>query len=207
MIITMWIKFLYLFSSLTFLVAPLFYKNKRFPMIVFYYNMINRHSYRKLYTRVLTLFLLMFHFYYMTIFRNHYDVIPSSTLCFLMLSHPFCERALHCLQHKRILWAAMVFTLACLFIPHFFPLGYSLGVLVCGAVFYPSRIFQNGLDNFCFGEKPYDRLANLYFEWNLTESDRHKAENFHIRNKRKWNLPEDIEDAEIIETIDEKAKL
>src|SRR3712207_9057522 len=76
-------------------------------------------------------------FPYTTLFRS--DLIPSSVLCFAMFSHSLCERCIYFFQERRVLWAGMVLSLACLFIPHFIPLGISIGVLLCGTVFYPSR--------------------------------------------------------------------
>lgn len=139
----MLIKILYSLLIPTFLHVPFMYKSRRPAMLDFYCNMAMSFAFRKVYTRMLLLFLLAFHFYHLTIFRDHYDLIPSSVLCFAMFSHSLCERCIHFLQERRVLWAGMVLSLACLFIPHFMPLGVSIGVLLCGTVFYPSRLLRN----------------------------------------------------------------
>lgn len=113
----MLIKILYSLLLPTFLVVPFLYRNKRPAMLDFYCNMAMSFAFRKMYTRMLLLFLLAFHFYHLTIFQNHYDLIPSSVLCFAMFSHPLCERCIYFLQERRILWAGMVLSLACLFYP------------------------------------------------------------------------------------------
>ena len=81
----MLIKILYSLLLPTFLVVPFLYRNKRPAMLDFYYDMAMSFAFRKVYMRMLLLFLLAFHFYHLTIFRNHYDLIPSSVLCFAVM--------------------------------------------------------------------------------------------------------------------------
>ena len=196
----MLIKILYSLMFPTFLVVPFLYKNKRPAMLDFYRNMAMSFAYRKVYTRMLLLFLLTFHFYHLTIFQNHYDLIPSSVLCFAMFSHNLCERFIYFLQEKRVLWTGMVLSLTCLFIPHFMPLGFSIGVLLCGAVFYPSRLIRNILLQPEWAHRPdchkdLLEISELYFRWNesgnsaLQESERERR---HVFN-------DEIEDAEFEE--------
>lgn len=196
----MLIKILYSLMFPTFLVVPLLYKNKRPAMLVFYRNMAMSFAFRKVYTKMLLLFLLAFHFYHLTIFQNHYDLIPSSVLCFAMFSHSLCERFIYFLQDCRVLWVGMVLSLTCLFIPHFMPLGFSIGVLLCGTVFYPSRLLRDLmlLTECAYRPDCYEdllELSELYFRWDesgnsmLQESER----------ERKHVFNEEIEDAEFEE--------
>lgn len=202
----MLIKILYSLLLPTFLVVPFLYKNKRPAMLDFYYNMAMSFAFRKVYTRMLLLFLLAFHFYHLTIFRNHYDLIPSSVLCFVMFSHPLCERCIYFLQERRILWAGMVLSLACLFIQHFMPLGVSIGVLLCGTVFYPSRLLRNILllpewDNRPDCHEDMVEISELYFDWN-------ESGNYALREKparrQRHLLNDEIEDAEFVEIEQEQ---
>ena len=141
----MLIKILYSLLLPTFLVVPFLYRNKRPAMLDFYCNMAMSFAFRKVYTRMLLLFLLAFHFYHLTIFRNYYDLIPSSMLCFAMFSHPLCERCIYFLQERRILglawfscWRASSFHISCLSV---FPSAYSFAEQcyirpVCSGTYY-----------------------------------------------------------------------
>jgi len=123
----------------TFLVAPFLYKSDRPSMVLFYRRMLGLYSMRRLYTLSLFLMLIAFHFYHLTIFKNHYDVIPSTALCFVLLSHRLCERTFHLLQHRRTLWAGMIVATVCLFVPHFYTLGVTLAAVLVAATFYPTK--------------------------------------------------------------------
>lgn len=200
----MWIRILYSFSFLAFLVVPFLYKSERPSMLHFYHRMAVSPAWQRMYTRMLLLFLLVFHFYHLSLFKCQYDMVPSSVLCFLMFSHPLCERTFRYLQHKRMLWAAMVLALSCLFVPHFLPLGYSFGVLLCGAVFYPSRLVCDKLlrPEYRYGIH-YGRsymLAEWYYAWGQPlESQPEK--------KRFTRIDDTPEDAEIIEYINDTDKV
>lgn len=196
----MLIKILYSLMLPTFLVVPFLYKSRRPAMLDFYRNMTISFAFRKVYTRMLLLFLLAFHFYHLTIFRNHYDLIPSSVLCFAMFSHGLCERCIYFLQERRALWAGMVLSLACLFIPHFMPLGVSIGVLLCGTVFYPPRQskfmpFLSGLADYPESHDELMEIYKLYFRWDKSGSRRPQNPML----KRKHLLNDEIEDAEFSE--------
>lgn len=95
----------------------------------------------------------------------------------------------------------MVLLLACLFIPHFMPLGVSIGVLLCGTVLYPSRLLRNILllPEWAYRPDCHEdmvEISELYFEWN-------ELGNYALREKsarRQMHLLNDeIEDAEFVE--------
>lgn len=201
----MLIKILYSLMLPTFLVVPFLYKNKRPAMLDFYYNMAMSFAFRKMYTRMLLLFLLAFHFYHLTIFRNHYDLIPSSVLCFAMFSHNLCERCIYFLHERRILWTGMVLTLTCLFIPHFMPLGVSIGVLLCGTVFYPSRLLRSKLLLPEWSHRPESNddlmeISELYFRWNKSADGGRQIP----VSKQKHLFNDGIEDAEFVDIEQEQ---
>lgn len=204
----MLIKILYSLLLLTFLVVPFIYKNKRPSMLCFYRDMAMSFAFRKVYTRMLLLFLLAFHFYHLTIFRNHYDLIPSSVLCFAMFSHNLCERFIYFLQERRVLWVGMVLSLACLFFPYFMPLGFSIGVLLCGTVSYPSRLLRNILllPEWVHRPECYEdllELSELYFDWN-------EVRNYALREKparsQKHLFNDEIEDADFVDVEQDNAQ-
>lgn len=199
----MLIKILYSLLLPTFLVVPFLYRNKRPAMLCFYRDMAMSFAFRKVYTRMLLLFLLAFHFYHLTIFRNHYDLIPSTVLCFAMLSHNLCERCIYFLQDRRVLWTGMVLSLACLFIPQFMPLGVSIGVMLCGTVFYPSRLLRNILLLPEWLHRPdchedMVEISELYFRWDKPKRGSDDCLSEPVR-KRRHPSDDVIEDAEFVE--------
>lgn len=54
------------------------------------------------------------------------------------VSHRISERVFRFLQQERTLLGVAVFSVVCLFAPHFLPLGVTIGALIFGAAFYPS---------------------------------------------------------------------
>ena len=67
----MLIKILYSLLLPTFLVVPFLYRNRRPAMLCFYCDMAMSFAFRKVYTRMLLLFLLAFHFYHPEPLRPH----------------------------------------------------------------------------------------------------------------------------------------
>ena len=123
-----------------------------------------------------------------------------------MLSHNLCERCIYFLQDRRVLWAGMVLSLACLFIPHFMPLGVSIGVMLCGTVFYPSRLLRNILLLPEWLHRPdchedMVEISELYFDWD-------EPGNYASREKparrQKHLFNDDIEDAEFVDVEQEQ---
>lgn len=163
-----WIRILYSLNFIVFVVIPFMYKSSRPSMIAFYDSMIWRKSARRFYTLVFFLCMIVFHFYYLTIFENHYDVIPSTVLCYGMLSHKFFEKTIRFLQDKYTYSGAMLITVACLFIPHLFALGVSFGLIMLATLFYPAEWWKRKTDNIEWIDKIYfetKELPSVYFSW------------------------------------------
>lgn len=135
------IKSLYILFLLTFLVLPFFYHRKKSKqsMTKFYLRMAFSHNFRKCYRLVLLSVLFMFHFYHLSLFKQPLELAPSSVICLLLFSHRVSERAFRFLQHERTLLGVALFSVVCLFVTDFLPLGVTTGALVFGAAFYPSR--------------------------------------------------------------------
>lgn len=134
------VKALYLLFLLMFLVLPFFYHRKKSkPSITkFYLRIAFNHNFRKCYRLVLLSALLMFHFYHLSLFKLPLELAPSSVVCLLLFSRRISERAFRFLQQERTLLGVAVFSIVCLFDPHFLSLGITIGTLIFGAVFYPS---------------------------------------------------------------------
>lgn len=163
-------------------------------MLAFYDNMIWRKSARKFYTLTFTLFLIAFHFYYLTIFENHYDVIPSTALCYVLLSHKMFERIIRFLQNPQIYFCALMITVASLFISHLFALGVSFGIIMLATVFYPAKWWKNKLNDYTWIDKVYfsdHTLNRIYFEWK--EPTRENNVEDIIDSKIETLIAEDVE--------------
>lgn len=173
----MFIKILYAASFSTFLVLPFLYKCKWRAIRYFYYRMADQYEMRNMYSKMIMLFLILFHFLYLNLTGNHYDLLPSTIICFTMFSHNYCERLFYFLQNDRTLFAAMLITLTCLFIPHFLPLGYTFGTLMFGAVFYPSKQLREKMDDCEWHAQMWENdcreLPDWYFMWEKMERDVH----------------------------------
>ena len=80
----MFIKILYAASFSTFLVLPFLYKCKWRAVRYFYYRMADQYEMRNMYSKTIMLFLIWFHFLYLNLTGNHYDLLPSTIICFTM---------------------------------------------------------------------------------------------------------------------------
>lgn len=158
-------KLCYALCFMPFLLAPFLYQCHRPEMVAFYRRMLALHSMRRLYTLLLFLLLIAFHFCYLALFKNHYDVIPSTALCVVLFSHKLCERLLRLFHCRRMMGAAMLFVVVMLFVPHFFALGISLGFVLVGSVFYPTQQardrWQLSKDCWSLSDKA---LTNIYYQ-------------------------------------------
>lgn len=136
------LKILYLLFLLTFLVLPFLYRKKKEKqvMISFYLRMTFSCKFRKCYRLILLASLCMFHFYHLSLLRLPVELIPSSVVCALLFSHGISERTFHFLQNERTLLGTALFSISCLFVSNFLPLGVTVGALIFGASFYPSRV-------------------------------------------------------------------
>lgn len=187
----MLIKIFHATSFSTFLVLPFLYKCKCRAMRYFYYRMADQYKMRNMYSKMVMLFLIWFHFMYLNLTGNHYDLLPSTIICFTMFSHNYCERLFYFLQNDRTLFAAMLITLTCLFIPHFLPLGYTFGTLMFAAMFYPSQILRRKMDDNEWYARMWENdcreLPELYFKWEKMERDVHVTPKDVLRGMaRKW---------------------
>lgn len=166
----MTIRIFYLLNLLVFLVVPFLYSRKEIPaMTQFYLRMAFFYKFRKCYRLVLLGMLMMLHFYHLTIFQCHYDVLVSSLMCLPFLSRKYAERLWDFLQDKQTLLSVAVIAIAFLFVPHCMMIGVVLGTFIFSAVFYPSRKVRYMVS------MPDSRqiilnnpkgIATYYFEWN-----------------------------------------
>lgn len=168
-------QILYLSSFITPILAPFLYKSKRPVMIDLYRRMTVSKSFRKLYSHVLTLYLLAFHFYYLSLFNHPSWLIPSTILTMLTYSHTFCEKIFNLIQNKRVLLVCVTAAILCLLVPAFLPLGFTVLVISVAAMFYPSHLLRNELSSIAEKRQMWldnpDAAVLKYFRWDLMEGN------------------------------------
>jgi hypothetical protein len=167
------IEIAYLSALIVPLLAPVLYKNRRQSMIEFYRRMTVSYSYRRFYTRMLTIFLLAFHFYHLSVYNRPAWVMLSTVLTILTLSHKLCERAFGFIQHRWALTTCCVVALLLMIIPCCLPLGFTILVLAVASLFYPSRLFRDEIGTVKeklqqWDDDPAGSIFR-YFRWSLAE--------------------------------------
>ncbi len=170
------IQFFYLSSFITPILAPFLYKSKRPAMIDLYCRMTVSASFRKVYSHVLTLYLLAFHFYYLSLYNHPSWLIPSTILTMATYDHSYCEKIFNILQTKRTLLVSVTTAILCLIVPAFLPLGYTILTISIAAVFYPSHLLRNELSTIAEKRQMWldnpDDAVFKYFRWDLMEENK-----------------------------------
>ena len=94
----------------------LLYRSRRYFMAKFYDKMIWSEKARRLYTHVLLIVLLLFHYVYTSGHPGEFGVVPSTIVCAAWASFRRADRWMRCLldRPKRFVWFAL---LAALFYP------------------------------------------------------------------------------------------
>ncbi|MCM1511106.1 MAG: hypothetical protein NC116_10385 [Clostridium sp.] len=200
--------FLYVSSFVTPVLAPFLYRSRRPSMIAFYRRMTFSFGFRRLYTLMLTLYLVAFHFYHLSIYRQPQWLLPSTVLVILMYSPRISERMFHFMQDRQTLPAFCLQGMFCLFFPQFLPLGFTVLVIAVAAVFFPSTHLRDSLlredVRMDFLNGTPETVAGRYFRWSSLESvlsDGCTA-NFKTNSRLNRKCPDVIEDAEVIEYTD-----
>ena len=158
-----------LLPVLVLLLSLFCYKADGKRMTKFYVHMACRHSWRKFYTLMLLLILLLFHFNYVNIAQSVYDLAPSSVAFIFLFSHRFTERIIYYLHSGRELFLSATIAIVCLFVPFFFSTAVTLEILLFGAIFYPSRKVRERIS--CpdyhkeIMEQPRE-IRHYYYDWN-----------------------------------------
>ncbi len=200
-------QLLYLFSFMTPILVPILYRNKRPSMIAFYCNMATRFTFRKLFIRMLTLYLITFHFYYLSVYGNALCLLPSTAITGLLFFTGFCEKLLRQLHHPRLFVTLSCIGFLTLPIPELLPLGFTLIVIGIASVFYPSRQLTESMCDLdsreVFVNAPDNEIVNRYFswpEWNCVSGC--KSTPMGKSKLIKDRCADAIEDAEVIEFIE-----
>lgn len=158
-----------LLPVLVLLISLFYYKADGKKMTKFYVHMACRHSWRKFYTLMLLLVLLLFHFNYVNIAQSVYDLAPSSVAFIFLFSHRFTERIINYLQSKRTLFVSAIIAIVCLFVPVFFSTAVTIEILLFGAIFYPSRKVRERISFPDYYKEIMEQpreIRHFYYDWN-----------------------------------------
>ena len=118
---------------------------------------------------MLLLILLLFHFNYVNIAQSVYDLAPSSVVFIFLFSHRFTERIIYYLQNRKVLFISAIIAMVCLFVPFFFSTAVTIGVLLFGAIFYPSRKVRERISFPDYQKEIMEQpreIQHFYYDWN-----------------------------------------
>ena len=158
-----------LLPVLVLLISLFYYKADGKRMTKFYVHMACSHRWRKFYTLMLLLILLLFHFNYVNIAQSVYDLAPSSVAFIFLFSHRLTERIIYYLQSKRTLFVSAIIAIVCLFVPFFFSTAVTIEILLFGAIFYPSRKVRERISYPDYHKEIMEQpreIRHFYYEWN-----------------------------------------
>ena len=134
----------------------------------FYIHMACRHSWRRFYTLILLLILLLFHFNYVNVAQSVYYLAPSSVAFIFLFSHRFTERIIYYLQNRRTLFVSAILAIICLFTPFLFSTAVTIEVFLFGAIFYPSRKVREKISFPDYQKEIMEQpreIRHLYYTW------------------------------------------
>lgn len=200
--------FLYSSSFVTPVLAPLLYRSRRPSMIAFYRRMAFSYGFRRLYTLMVTLYLVVFHFYHLSVYKQPQWLLPSTILVTLMYSPHISGRMFLFMQDRLTLLAVCLTGMLCMLFPQFLPLGFTILVVAVAAVFFPSSHLRDSLlredARMDFLKGTPESVARRYFRWSLQESGQSDGFPTGRRNDSGFarKCPDMIEDAEVIEYMD-----
>lgn len=200
-------QLLYLSSFVTPILAPVLYRNMRPSLVDFYRNMATRYTFRKLFIRMLTLYLITFHFYHLSVYGNALCLLPSTVITGLLFFSGFCDKLLCRLHRRRMLITLFCIGFLALPIPELLPLGFTLLVIGIASVFYPSQHLTESMYDFnrreAFVNGSANEIVNRYFnwpEWNCVSGCNSTSM---VKTKLiKDRCADVIEDAKVIEFIE-----
>ena len=134
-----WIILQFVFLAMPVVLPALLYRSRRYFMAKFYDKMIWSEKARRLYTHVLLIVLLLFHYVYTSGHPGEFGVVPSTIVCAAWASFRRADRWMRCLldRPKRFVWFALL-ALVIGFVPHLYTMAVTIAFVLLAALFYPS---------------------------------------------------------------------
>ncbi len=134
-----------LFPALLVILPVCLYRKNGKRISRFYLMMVSLETARKFYAQMLVVFLLTFHFVYVSGHTGEYGVLLSTVLSVLLCPFRRTDRWLHRIHEEcRAFVLVALLTLAAGFIPHLYTMAVTAGFLLLAALFYPSYTSLNG---------------------------------------------------------------
>ena len=143
-----WIILQFVFLAMPVVLPALLYRSRRYFMAKFYDKMIWSEKARRLYTHVLLIVLLLFHYVYTSGHPGEFGVVPSTIVCAAWASFRRADRWMRCLldRPKRFVWFALL-ALVIGFVPHLYTMSVTISFVLLAALFYPSaRVMSERTD-------------------------------------------------------------
>ena len=134
-----WIVLQFIFLVLPVLLPMALYRSRRPFMTVFYRTMIGNAQARKLYTQVLVVLLLLFHYVYTTGHPGQFGTVLSTIVSAMLFSSRRADRWLRkLLDRTRTFVIYGITALAICVLPQLFTLSVTISYILLAALFYPS---------------------------------------------------------------------
>lgn len=124
-----WIILQFVFLAMPVVLPALLYRSRRYFMAKFYDKMIWSEKARRLYTHVLLIVLLLFHYVYTSGHPGEFGVVPSTIVCAAWASFRRADRWMRCLldRPKRFVWFALL-ALVIGFVPHLYTMSVTIAL-------------------------------------------------------------------------------
>lgn len=159
-----------LLLQFVFLALPVFlpmalYRSRRPFMAAFYRAMTRQCRTRKLYTQVLVVLLLLFHYVYTTGHPGQFGTVLSAIVCAAMFSAGRTDRWLRkLLDRPKAFVACGGFALAVCAVPQLFTLSVTVSYILLAALFYPSGrvLAREDRDRRLYLSEHPDEMSEIY---------------------------------------------
>lgn len=161
-----WIVLQFVFLLLPVFLPMVLYRSRRPFMAAFYRVMTGNAKARKLYTQVLVVLLLLFHYVYTTRHPGQFGLVLSTIVSAMLLSSRRTERWLRkLLDRPRAFVFCGIMALTICAVPQLFTLSVTISYILLAALFYPSgKILSEWEDKdrrFYLSEHP-DAMSDCY---------------------------------------------
>lgn len=128
-----------IFPMLLFIVPLKLYKKNSPTMQAFYLSMVMSCNCRKLYTLILLMALLMYHYVAYHIISVELEILPSSILILFLFNFRCTDKMLRFLHEKnRSVCLIAIVTAVFLFTSYLYMMAVTFGFVLLAAIFYPS---------------------------------------------------------------------
>lgn len=128
--------------------ASCLYQNKSRRMLRFYDRMITFESFRKFYTLVLLLVLLLVNYAQHQLYPTNWIVLVSSGLSLVLFNYKWSDKLLRCLKDRpKIFHIVATLNIIVMFVPYLNTITLPIACILMAAIFYPSTQILNWTNN------------------------------------------------------------